>query len=91
VHQNRQLRFGDLGLKITTTVSWFVPKNQAGFGLSLVPQNRWREVSVGHASRSSCLLRREVSLARISQFGLKTGGGMTTYGARGIIADVASR
>jgi hypothetical protein len=46
---------------------------------------------VGHASRSSGLLQREVSLARISQFGLKTGGGMTTCGARGIIADVASR
>jgi hypothetical protein len=25
--QNRQLRFGDLGLKITVTVSWFVPQN----------------------------------------------------------------
>jgi hypothetical protein len=23
--QNQQLRFGDLGLKITVTVSWFVP------------------------------------------------------------------
>jgi hypothetical protein len=23
--QNRRLRFGDLGLKITTTVSWFGP------------------------------------------------------------------
>jgi hypothetical protein len=23
--QNRQLWFGDLGLKITATVSWFVP------------------------------------------------------------------
>jgi hypothetical protein len=25
--QNWQLRFGDLGLKITTTVSWFGPQN----------------------------------------------------------------
>jgi hypothetical protein len=25
--QNWQLRFSDLGLKITTTVSWFVPQN----------------------------------------------------------------
>jgi hypothetical protein len=24
--QNRQLRFGDLGIKITATVSWFVPQ-----------------------------------------------------------------
>jgi hypothetical protein len=32
------------GLKITATVSWFVPQNQVGFGLSVVPQNRQREV-----------------------------------------------
>jgi hypothetical protein len=38
--QNRQLWFGDLGLKITATVSWFGPQNQAGFGLSVAPQNR---------------------------------------------------
>jgi hypothetical protein len=37
--QNRQLRFVDLNLKITVTVSWFGPQNQAGFGLSVVPQN----------------------------------------------------
>jgi hypothetical protein len=35
--QNQQLRFGDLGLKITTTVSCFVPQNQAGLGLSVAP------------------------------------------------------
>jgi hypothetical protein len=33
--QNRQLRFSDLGLKITATVSWFGPQNQVGFA----PQN----------------------------------------------------
>jgi hypothetical protein len=38
--QNRQLRFGDLGFKITATVSWFEPQNQAGFGLSFTLQNR---------------------------------------------------
>jgi hypothetical protein len=38
-HQNRQLRFGDLGIKITATVSWFGPQNQAGFDLSVAPQN----------------------------------------------------
>jgi hypothetical protein len=27
VPQNRQLRFDDLGLKITTMISWFVPQN----------------------------------------------------------------
>jgi hypothetical protein len=31
--------FPSLGLKITTTVSWFGPQNQAGFGLSVAPQN----------------------------------------------------
>jgi hypothetical protein len=37
--QNRQLRFGDLDLKITATVSYFMPQNQASFGLSVVSQN----------------------------------------------------
>jgi hypothetical protein len=37
--QNRWLRFGDLGLKITATFSWFEPQNQADFGLSVAPQN----------------------------------------------------
>jgi hypothetical protein len=35
--QNQQLWFGDLGLKITATVSWFGLQNQAGFGLSVAP------------------------------------------------------
>jgi hypothetical protein len=82
--------FGDLGLKITTTVSWFVPQNQVGFGLSVAPQNRRREVGAGHASRSSSSLGAEVSLARVSQSGLKTDGGVTTGGARGTIAEVVS-
>jgi hypothetical protein len=88
--QNRQLWFGDLGLKITATVSWFGPQNHAGFGLSVAPQNRWREVGVGHMSRSSSLLDVEVSLVRVSQSGLKTGGGATTCGACGTIAKVTS-
>jgi hypothetical protein len=87
--QNRQLGFGDLGLKITATISWFGPQNQVGFGLSVAPQNRRREVSAGHTSRSSSLLSVEASLARVSQSGLKTGGGTTTGGARGTIAEVA--
>jgi hypothetical protein len=45
---------------------------------------------VGHASRSSGLLHVEASLARVSQSGLKTGGGATTGGAYGTIAEVAS-
>jgi hypothetical protein len=88
--QNRQLWFGDLGLKITTTVSWFGPQNQVGFGLSVALQNRRREVGAGHASRSSGLLGVEASLTRVSQSGLKTGGDATTGGACGTITEVAS-
>jgi hypothetical protein len=45
---------------------------------------------VGHASRSSGLLRVEASMARVFQSGLKIGGGTTAGGARGTIAEVAS-
>jgi hypothetical protein len=69
--QNRQLQFGDLGLKITETVSWFVPQNQVDDGLSVAPQNRRVEDDVGHASRSSVLLRLEASRARVFQFASK--------------------
>jgi hypothetical protein len=86
--QNRHLRFGELGLKITATVSWFVPQNHAGLGLSIAPQNRWREDGTGYASRSGGLLRLEASHARVSQSGLKTGGGTMVAGARVTIADV---
>jgi hypothetical protein len=88
--QNRQLWFGDLGLKITAMVSWFGPQNQVGFGLSVAPQNRRREVGAGHATRSSSLLGVEASLPRVFQSVLKTGGGATTGGACGTIAEVAS-
>jgi hypothetical protein len=89
VPQNRQLWFGDLGLKITAMVSWFVPQNQVGYGLSVAPQNRRSEFGAEHASRSSGLLRVEASLARVSQSGLKTGRVATTGGARGTIMKVA--
>jgi hypothetical protein len=72
------------------TVSSFGPQNQVDFGLSVAPQNRWREVGAGHASRSSSWLGVEASLARVSQSGLKTDRGATTGGARGTIAEVAS-
>jgi hypothetical protein len=68
------------------TVSWFGPQNQVCFGLSVAPQNRRNEVGAGHVSRSSGLFYVEVSLARVSQSGLKTGGGVTTGGA---IAEIA--
>jgi hypothetical protein len=53
--------FSDLGLKITTTVSWFVHQNQVSFGLSVASQNRRRDVDTVHASRSSSL-RKQVWL-----------------------------
>jgi hypothetical protein len=69
-----------------------VPQNHHDcfFGLSVAPQNRWREVGAGHTSRSSGLLRMKASLARDFQSGLKTGGGATAGGARGTITKVAS-
>jgi hypothetical protein len=32
-----ELRFSDLALKITATVSWFVTQNQVGYGWSVAP------------------------------------------------------
>jgi hypothetical protein len=43
---------------------------------------------VGHASRSSGLLRVEVSQTRVSQSDIKTGGDAMAGGARDTIADV---
>jgi hypothetical protein len=72
------------------TVSWFGPQNHAGFGLSVVPQNRWREDNAGHALRSGGLLRLEASHARVSQSDIKTSGGAIAGGACGTITEVAS-
>jgi hypothetical protein len=58
--------------------------------LSVAPQNRRREVGMGHALRSSGLLCVKASLARVFQSGLRTGGGAMAGGARGTIAEVAS-
>jgi hypothetical protein len=89
--KNGSYGFGDLGIKITATVSWVGPQNQAGFGLSVAPQNRRRKVTTRHASRFSSLLGVEVSPARVSQSGLKTDGGVTTGGARDTITEIASK
>jgi hypothetical protein len=72
------------------TVYWFGPQNQVGFGFSVAPQNRWREVGTGHTSRSSGLLRVEAYLTMVFQSGLKTSGGAMAGGARGTITEVAS-
>jgi hypothetical protein len=69
--QNRQLRFSHLAHKITARVAWFRPQNQVGYSLSVAPQNRREdEDGVGHALRSSILLRLEASRARVSQSSL---------------------
>jgi hypothetical protein len=71
-------------------VSCFGPQNQAGYGLSVVAQNRWEDKdNAGHASRSSGLLHVEASRVRIFQSGLKTSGGATAGAARGTITEVA--
>jgi hypothetical protein len=89
------LKTGSFGLVIWTSKS---PRrflglglNQVGFELSVAPQNRRREVSVGHALRSSDLLHVEASLARVSQSSLKTGGDAMTGGVCGTITDVTSK
>jgi hypothetical protein len=80
------------GLTSKPAIGFLVwPQNQAGFGLLVAPQNRRREIGVGHTSRSSSLLGVEASLARVFQFDLKSSGGAMTGGARGTIAEVASK
>jgi hypothetical protein len=62
--QNWQLRFGDLSLKTTATVSWFWPRNQAGFGLSVAPQNRRGDAMAWDTCRDlvACLMCKQVWL-----------------------------
>jgi hypothetical protein len=57
-HQNRSRRVFRFGSQ-----NWQLQfGNQAGYGLSIAPQNRREDgVSAGHASRSSSLLRVEAS------------------------------
>jgi hypothetical protein len=70
-------------------ISWFGPQNQAGFFLSVAPQNRWEGDGVRHISRCSGLLRMEAIRARISQSGLKNSGGEVAGGTCGTIVEVA--
>jgi hypothetical protein len=88
--QNQSLRFGDLGLKITVMVSSFGPENQADFGLLVTPQNRWKKVGAGHASRSSGLLHVKASRTTVSQCALKIGRGAMAGGACDTITEVTS-
>jgi hypothetical protein len=66
--------------KPVALVSWFGPQNQVAFGLLIAPQNRWREVGVGHTLRFSSLLCLKACLGRVFQSGLKTGGGVMMSG-----------
>jgi hypothetical protein len=50
--------------------------------------DEWMKTVCGHASTSGGLLYREASWGRVFQFCLKTGGGVMTSGARGIIVEV---
>jgi hypothetical protein len=61
-----------------------------GFDLSVAPQNRQREVGVGHTLRSSDLLHVEASLTRVFLSGLKTDGSAMMGGARDTIVKVVS-
>jgi hypothetical protein len=71
------LKTGSLGLVIWALK---LPRRFLGLGLKtmwasvcrLRHKNRRREVGVGHVLRSSGLVHVEASLARVSQFGLKT-------------------
>jgi hypothetical protein len=62
--QNRKLRVGDLGLKITVTVSWFGLQNQAGLGLSVAPKtDGGRTVRDMHRDLPTCFTWKQVVLA----------------------------
>jgi hypothetical protein len=60
-----------------------------GLDLSVAPQNRWREDGVRHVLRSGGLLRLKASHDRVSQSGLKTGGGTMTCDACDTNVEVA--
>jgi hypothetical protein len=62
--QNWQLRFGDLGLKITAMISWFGPQNHAGYGLPAAPQNFCEDAMEWDTRRdlAACFLRKQVRL-----------------------------
>jgi hypothetical protein len=101
--QNQGRRFLGLGLKtsICGLVIWVSKSSRQFFGLVSKLSELWfigctskSTVGcdgVGHTSRSGGLFCLEASHARVSQSDLKTGGGTSTGGARGIIMEVASR
>jgi hypothetical protein len=70
--QNRQLRFNNFVIKISTTVSCFVPQNQVRYSLSVASQNRREDKNgASHMLRSNGLFCLKASWARGSQSDLK--------------------
>jgi hypothetical protein len=58
-------QFGDLGLKITTTVCWFEPQNQVGWCLSVCaskPMGEWRRCEDMHRHPAVCFGVKQVGL-----------------------------
>jgi hypothetical protein len=57
-----------LGIKITALVSWFRAQNQAGYSLSVAPQNRWEDNSVQGTCRGLvvCFTWKQVMLGFLS-------------------------
>jgi hypothetical protein len=88
--------------KLRSTVWWFGPQNHHDsflvcasklsgrrfVGLRLKTNDRMKTVW-GYVSTSYGLLQCATSWAKVSQFCLKTGEGVTAGGARGIITEVA--
>jgi hypothetical protein len=94
--------FPGLGLKTGRSglVIWVLKSSRRFLGLDL--KTKWTSIyrlrhktDGGRSMRDTrrdlvAYLHMEVSLARVSQSGLKTGGGATTGGARDIIVEVVS-
>jgi hypothetical protein len=87
-------RFPGLGLKTDSSglVIWASksPRWFLGLGLKIKHASVCQLHHKIDTSRSSGLLHLEASHARVSQSGLKTGGGATAGAARGTIVEVAS-
>jgi hypothetical protein len=92
------LKIGNYGLVIWTSKS---PNHRDSFFVWASKPNRVRFIGcatksmegcdgVGHTSRSSSLLHMKANMARVSQSGLKTGGGAMVGGTCGTITEVTS-
>jgi hypothetical protein len=88
--ENQGWWFGDLGLKITTTIFCLGLKTKRRRFVGLhIKIDEWMKTVWGHASTSSGSLHHNASQARVSQFYLKTSQRVTAGDAHGIIVKVA--